>query len=115
MLPTGQTSGLTTYSFSGISNDFTGTMILEGYVNGYSPSTYKFYGGKVFGVFGKSYPFTSASTISIIDKVDITEKTNFNTATFDVTTDGVEIFLTVTGESGDTINWNVTLKQTYNQ
>lgn len=104
------TTGLTTYSLSAFSQ-FQGTSIIEVFITGVNATSDKFYGGKLFGVFGYS---ESTSTISQIGKTDIYEKTNFNNANCDFYNDGYNIFLNFEGEGAETITWVAKFTQIIN-
>lgn len=112
-----QTTGATTYTFSGFTqlNDNTGSVsIIDGYVSGFAPLTYNSYGAKIYGVFKLASGGTSGATVIQIGKTDLNEKTDFSNATSDLYTDGVDIFLEVTGNISETITWNTQYKQIIN-
>ena len=65
-----------------------------------STATYSYY-GKLGGVVLKN------TTYSIINTIDINEKTNFLSATSNITTDGTNVYVEVTGEAATSIDWIV--------
>ena len=65
-----------------------------------STATYSYY-GKLSGVVLKN------TTYSIINTIDINEKTNFPNATSNITTDGTYVYIEVTGEAATDIDWIV--------
>ena len=72
-------------------------------ISGFDAANDLGYGSTIFGVFKKS--FGTITQISTIDKV---EKSEFSTATSNLTIDGsTGIKFTITGESPYTINWIV--------
>lgn len=111
------TTGTTSYNFSGftqLDGESSFVSIIDGYVTGYAPATYNTYGAKFYGVFKVISGGTSGARVTQLKRADITEKTDFTDATCDLITDGVDIFLSVTGEGGEIINWNVQYKQMIN-
>lgn len=60
------------------------------------------YAGELFAAF--KYDGANTVQLSTTDKV---EKTEFSTATSNITTDGTNIFIEVTGETGKNIDWSV--------
>jgi hypothetical protein len=64
------------------------------------------YLGDLFGLFN----FTGG-TISLIGTIDKVEKTNFTTATSNISISGSSILIRVTGEAATTINWSVYVEQ----
>lgn len=114
---TGFTSGATDYIFSGMTpiqiKNETYASIIEAYITGYNISNNNIYGAKLFAVF--SCDSTGLNDESIIIKnndSDINEKTTFvGDVNADIYTDGVEIYLKVSGVLGQNISWQVSYKQ----
>lgn len=84
---------------------FTNSVItIEAVVNGYSTITDYAYGAKLFAVYKNK-----GGVLSLVSTADISEKTEFSTATININDDGTYIDLNVVGEVGETIKWQVRL------
>jgi hypothetical protein len=80
---------------------FSGSVItVDGIVTAQGTLTGKGYGAKLFATF-KYY----GGTLSQISTTDKAEKTDFATATSNITTSGTNIIVQVTGEAATNINW----------
>ena len=109
---TGETVGLTIYIFSGLTQlngrDFFVDNV-EVNIAGYNYSNYKAYAAKLFGGFKAS----GQTLVQIVNETDLWEKSDFSkTVTSDIITDGAEIYVSVTGDTAETIVWKINVKET---
>ena len=102
-------STLSIFTFPGASLSQDAAISFDAIVNGFNAVSGDSYFAKVFA------GFRSISTnITQISVTNITELSTFTSSvTSDFVTDGTDVFLDVTGESGQTINWTVRINYQY--
>lgn len=96
------TNNTITTTFTYVPTTSTKAIYFKAYVTGVDSTLTNVYGAELFGVFKNN-----AGTITQVSTTDKSEKTLFSTATSDVDTDGTNIRVRVTGETGKNIDWQV--------
>lgn len=102
-------STLSIFTFPGASLSQDAAISFDAIVNGFNAVSGDSYFAKVFAGFR-----SISANITQISVTNITELSTFTSSvTSDFVTDGTDVFLDVTGESGQTINWTVRINYQY--
>lgn len=108
-ITTSTASTASLFIFTGSTLTADAAVSFDAIVNGFNPVTGDSYFSKVFSGFR-----SISSTITQIGITNITELSTFTSSvTSNFTTDATDVFLDVTGESGQTINWTVRINYQY--
>ena len=91
--------------FSYVPTTSTKAIYVKAYVTGVDNTLTNVYGAELFAVFKNN-----VGTITQISTTDKSEKSIFSTATSDIDTDGTNIRIRVTGETGKIIDWEVRIE-----